>query len=48
MSIVSQSVAEYPPHVSEMGMKFTPPGPVTRVLVNYLAMCQPRRAPHHP
>ena len=48
MSILSQPRAEYPPRVWENDDEFMPPGPVTRVLANYLAMCAPRPRWHHP
>jgi hypothetical protein len=46
--IVSQSTAEYPPRVWENNNQFTPPGPVTSVLANYLTMCAPRSRLHQP
>ena len=42
MSILSQPAAEYPPRVWENNDEFMPPGPVSQVLVDYLAMCAPR------
>ena len=46
MSTLSQPTAEYPPRVWENNDEFMPPGPVSQVLVDYLAMCAPRSAWH--
>ncbi len=52
VSILSKPEVEYPPRAWEGHDEFTPPGPVSHVLTNYLAMCAPRsrahRAPRRP
>ena len=42
MIVSSQPTTEYPPRMWEDTSEFTPPGPVSQVLVDYLAMCAPR------
>lgn len=48
MSDVYEPSTEYPPTNWETGSEFEAPGPVSRPLANYLAMCAPRlrRQPH--
>ncbi len=43
MSEAYETSTEYPPANWEVGDAFTAPGPVSRPLENYLAMCSPRR-----
>jgi hypothetical protein len=37
-----EPTTEYPPAVWEPGVEFESPGPMSRPLANYLAMCAPR------
>jgi hypothetical protein len=37
-----EPTTEYPPSVWEPGIEFESPGPMSRPLANYLAMCAPR------
>ena len=41
MNIPPQPTGDYPPRVWENNYEFTPPGPVSRVVADYLAMCAP-------
>lgn len=42
MSDAFEPTTEYPPTVWEIGIEFESPGPMSRPLANYLAMCAPR------
>jgi hypothetical protein len=42
VSDADEPTTEYPPTAWESGAEFRPPGPVSRPLANYLAMCAPR------
>ena len=41
-----EPTTEYPPTVWETGIEFESPGPMSRPLANYLAMCAPRMRRH--
>jgi hypothetical protein len=38
----AEKTAQYPPSADEAVQEFVAPGPVSGVVVNYLAMCAPR------
>ncbi|HEX4528340.1 MAG TPA: hypothetical protein VIA11_02920 [Acidimicrobiia bacterium] len=42
MSDADEPTTEYPPTVWESDTEFASPGPMSRPLANYLAMCAPR------
>ena len=42
MSDAFEPTTEYPPTVWERDAEFVSPGPMSRPLANYLAMCAPR------
>lgn len=44
MSDAFEPTTEYPPTIPETGKEFVSPGPMSRPLANYLAMCAPRSA----
>jgi hypothetical protein len=45
MSDVDEPTTEYPPSVWDTGTEFEAPGPMSRPLANYLAMCAVRTRP---
>jgi hypothetical protein len=42
VSDADEPTTEYPPTVWDTGTEFEAPGPVSRPVANYLAMCAPR------
>jgi hypothetical protein len=42
VSDADEPTTEYPPTTWETGAEFEAPGPMSRPLANYLAMCAPR------
>jgi hypothetical protein len=42
VSDADEPTTEYPPAAWDTGTEFQSPGPVSRPLANYLAMCAPR------
>ena len=42
MSDAFEPTTEYPPAIPETGNEFVSPGPLSRPLSDYLAMCAPR------
>jgi hypothetical protein len=42
VSDADEPTTEYPPTSWDTGTEFQPPGPLSRPLANYLAMCAPR------
>jgi hypothetical protein len=42
VSDADEPTTEYPPTSWDTGIEFEAPGPVSRPLANYLAMCAPR------